>query len=57
MNPKDRPAETAAPIATVLAVLLARIIGVEDADLVGYIAIALSFVPAGVTWMVELLRK
>lgn len=54
---KDRPAETATPIAMVLAVLIAKLFGVEDASTVAYIAIALSFVPAAVTWIVVLLRQ
>jgi hypothetical protein len=54
---KTRPAETAMPIATVFAALIARLVGVEDTDTILYIALALSFVPAIVTWSVDLLRK
>jgi hypothetical protein len=54
---KGRPAETAMPIATVLAALIAKAVGVEDTDTIFYIAIALSFVPAAVTWIVELVRR
>ena len=54
---KNRPAETAMPIATVFAALIARIVGVEDADTILYIALALSFVPAIVTWLVVLIKK
>ena len=54
---KSRPAETAMPIATVIAALIARAIGVEDTDTILYLALALSFIPAGVTWMVELWRN
>ena len=54
---KARPAETAMPIATVLAALIARLAGVEDTDTILYIALALSFVPAIVTWIVELVRN
>lgn len=54
---KSRPAETAMPIATVLAALIARLAGVEDTDTILYLALALSFVPAAVTWIVELVRK
>ncbi len=61
MNPVDlakkRPAETAMPIATVFAALIARLAGVEDTDTILYLALALSFVPAIVTWFVELIRK
>jgi hypothetical protein len=51
---KSRPAETAMPIATVIAALIARALGVEDTDTILYIALALSFVPAIVTWIVDL---
>jgi Na+-transporting NADH:ubiquinone oxidoreductase subunit NqrD len=54
---KSRPAETAMPIATVFAALIARLAGVEDTDTILYLALALSFVPAIVTWFVELIRK
>ena len=54
---KSRPAETAMPIATVLAALIAKLIGVEDTDTIFYLAIALSFVPAAVTWIVELVKS
>jgi hypothetical protein len=54
---KTRPAETAMPIATVLAALIARLAGVEDTDTILYMALALSFVPAAVTWCVELYRR
>ena len=53
----NHPAETAMPIATVLAALIAKLLGVEDTDTILYIALALSFVPAGVTWVVELIKK
>lgn len=54
---KSRPAETAMPIATVIAALIAKAFGVEDTDTILYIALAISFVPAAVTWVVELMRK
>ena len=54
---KNRPAETAMPIATVLAALIAKFAGVEDTDTIFYLALALSFVPAVVTWVVELVRR
>jgi len=53
---KNRPAETAMPIATVLAALIAKFAGVEDTDTIFYMAIVLSFVPAGITWIVELVK-
>lgn len=54
---KERPAETAMPLATVLAALICRLVGVEDTDTILYLALALSFVPAVVTWVVELVRR
>lgn len=54
---KEHPAEVAMPIATVFAALIARLIGVEDTDTILYLALALSFVPAIVTWIVELMRR
>jgi uncharacterized membrane protein YfbV (UPF0208 family) len=54
---KTRPAETAMPVTTVFAILISKAIGVEDTDTIAYIAIALSFVPAIVTWIVDLRRN
>lgn len=54
---KSRPAETAMPIATVLAALIAKLAGVEDTDTIFYLALALSFIPAAVTWVVELMKR
>lgn len=54
---KNRPAETAMPIATVIAALIAKLIGVEDTDTIFYLAMALSFIPAAVTWIVELMKR
>jgi hypothetical protein len=54
---KNHPAETAMPIATVLAALIAKLAGVEDTDTILYIALSLSFVPAIVTWIVELMKR
>lgn len=54
---KRRPTETAMPITVVLAILIAKLSGVEDTDTIAYLAIALSFVPAVVTWIVDLVRK
>lgn len=54
---KSRPAESAMPITTVLAALIAKIIGVEDTDTIFYLALVISFVPAAVTWCVELAKR
>jgi hypothetical protein len=53
---KNRPAETAMPIATVIAALFAKLLGVEDTDTILYISLALSFVPAAITWLVVTIR-
>lgn len=51
-----RPAEAATPVAMAVAMLIGR--GFDlDADTIGYIAIVVAFVPAGVTWLVELFRS
>lgn len=54
---KSRPAETAMPIATVIAALIAKLAGVEDTDTIFYLALALSFIPAAVTWFVDLKNR
>lgn len=53
---RRRPAETATPIAMVVAMLIAKLAGVEDAYTVGYIAIVVAFVPTAITWLVTLVR-
>lgn len=50
---KSRPAETGA-VASALALLIARIAGVNDVDTVTAIAIVIGFIPAAVTWIVTL---
>ena len=54
---KERPAESAMPLTTVVAILIAKALGVQDTDTIAYLAIALSFVPAVVTWIVTLVRR
>ena len=57
-NPLQRhPAETAMPIATVIAALVCKAIGVEDTDTIFYIAIVLAFVPAAITWIVGMIKS
>lgn len=53
---KSRPAETGA-VASALALLIARIAGVNDVDTVTAIAIVIGFIPAAVTWIVTLKGK
>lgn len=52
---KDHPAETAGPLAMALAFLIGKAFG-WDGETVAYIAIVVSFVPAIVTWIVNLMR-
>jgi hypothetical protein len=40
-----------------IALLVCKLVGVDDAYTVGYVAIVVSFVPAAVTWTVVLIRK
>jgi hypothetical protein len=52
---KEHPAESAGPLAMALAFLIGQLAG-ADSLTTGYIAIVLSFVPAVVTWIVNLRR-
>lgn len=54
---KERPAETAAPVAMAVSMLIAKLLDVEDVDTIAYIAIVVAFVPAAVTWLVTLVRS
>lgn len=54
---KNRPAETATPVVMALATLIAKMLGVKDADTVLYMALVLSFVPAAVTWVIVTVRR
>ena len=53
--PRDHPAETAGPLAMALAFLIGELVGVDESATVA-IAIVLSFVPAIVTWIVNMVR-
>ena len=55
MNPKTRPAE-ASGVAAALALLICRLLGVEDADTIVALGIVVGFIPAAVTWAVNLSR-
>jgi hypothetical protein len=54
---REHPAETAMPIATVLAALIGKALGVEDTDTILYIGLAISFIPAVITWAVNMYRS
>lgn len=54
---KRRPAETVGGISMAVAMLLGRkVFHWDDPDDIAYLAIVVGFVPAGVTWVVSLLR-
>jgi hypothetical protein len=55
--PFKRPTEAAPPMALALAFLVAKLAHVDDADTVWAIALALSGIPAAVTFTVELWRN
>lgn len=52
---KNRPAETGG-VAAALALLLARALGLSDADLIVALGIVIGFIPAGITWVVSTAR-
>jgi hypothetical protein len=47
------PAEASMPIVTVLAALIAKILGVEDTETILYISLVLAFIPTAITWLVN----
>jgi hypothetical protein len=53
---KRRPAETAG-IASALAVLVAKLLGVDDSDVIVALAVVIGFIPAAITFVVELTRR
>ena len=52
---RRRPAETGG-VAGALALLVARAAGVDDPNMIVALATVFGFAPAGVTWLVELIR-
>ena len=55
-TPARRPAETATPVVMAAAMLVGHALDLSAED-ISYVAIVFAFVPAGVTWVVELVRK
>lgn len=53
---KRRPAETTGGIAMIAAMLVASLAGLDQTQTM-YLAVLFGFVPAAVTWGVELARK
>jgi hypothetical protein len=52
---RRRPAETAG-IASAVAVLVAKLLGVDDPDVIVALAVVIGFIPAVITFIVELTR-
>ena len=52
---KSRPAETGG-VAAAAALLIARALGVDDIGTITALAVVVGFVPAAITWTVELVR-
>ena len=53
---QSRPAELAGMVGAV-ALIVARIFGVDDPQIIAAIGVVVGFVPAAVTWVVTLVRK
>jgi len=53
---KNHPAETAGPLAMAIAALIASLADITDTNTIIYLALVLSFIPAVVTWVVNLKR-
>lgn len=51
----SRPAETGG-VAAAVALLISRLLGVDDVDTVVALGVVVGFVPAGITWLVTLIR-
>lgn len=51
-----RPAETGGVVAGAVAALIAKLVGIDDADTVIYLTIIVGFVPAAITWLVVTIR-
>ena len=56
MTPTARPAETVG-LAGALALLITRVAGVTDPDILVAVGVVIAALPAGVTWLVTLFRK
>jgi len=55
--PVQRPAETTAGVAAALAVLICAVLGVEDTAIYGALVIVIGFLPATVTWIVQMAQN
>jgi hypothetical protein len=53
---RARPAESLS-VAGAVAILAARLLGVDDPDTIVAMAVVVGAMPAGFTWLVELLRR
>ena len=52
-----RPAESATPVAMAASVIIADIVGVDNASTMAAIAIVVAFVPAAITWLVTTVKS
>lgn len=52
---KQKPAE-AAGVTSALALLIAHLAGLDDPDVIIAVAVVVGFLPAAVTWTVNLIR-
>lgn len=52
---RSRPAESFG-VAGALSLLIARLLGVDDPDVIVSLAVVIGFLPAAVTWLVERFR-
>lgn len=51
---QQNPAEVATPVAMAAAVLICKLVGVDDVDTIGYVAILVAFVPTAIKFLVSL---
>jgi hypothetical protein len=53
---KDRPAESGAALAAAVAAIIAYAFDITDAGVIAALVLIVGFVPAAITWTVELVR-
>ena len=51
----NRPAETGG-VAAAVALLVSRVLGVDDVDTLTALAVVIGFIPSAITWVVEFRR-
>lgn len=55
--PSRRPAETTSLVAGAVAFLVCRVAKIDDPTTLGAVTIVVGAIPAGVTWLVETVRR